>query len=92
VWVWLTPSQAAHFLAYGLLMLWFSLLYSTPSSRLAYGVGFVAMGVGLEFLQGALRHRMYETFDIIADTIGVLFGFGLALALQNLVSANAATR
>jgi VanZ family protein len=102
VWLSLTPSpptvgfeesdKAAHFLAYGLLMLWFSLLYSKSFPRVAYALGFVAMGIGLEFLQGALGHRTYEMFDIIADTIGVLLGLGLALVLQRLASANATAR
>jgi len=102
VWLSLTPSppsvgfetsdKAGHFLAYGLLMLWFCLLYSKPITRLAYAVGFVAMGVGLEFFQGALGHRTYEMVDIVADTIGVLLGWGLALMLGKLVAANAAAR
>jgi VanZ family protein len=102
IWLSLTPSpptagfeasdKAAHFLAYGLLMLWFTLLYSKRVSRLAYAIGFMAMGIGLEFVQGALQYRTYEMFDILADAIGVLLGWGLGLLLKKLVSVSAAAR
>jgi VanZ family protein len=102
IWLSLTPSpptvgfetsdKAAHFFAYGALMLWFSLLYSKATSRLVYAAGFVAMGIGLEFLQGTLGHRTYEMFDIVADTIGVLLGLALGLVLERLAGAGATAR
>ena len=73
-----------HFLAYGLLMAWFCLLYSARRARLAYGAAFVAMGIGLEVVQGALGYRAYEVFDMCANALGVLLGWGAALALTRL--------
>ena len=92
VWLSLTPSPRAldiaygdklgHIAAYGLLMLWFTQLYVARRSRLAYAVVFVAMGVALEFLQGALGYRSYDIFDMYANTLGVALGWALGGMLR----------
>ena len=89
VWLSLTPSppqvdfeqsdKLGHFLAYGLLMGWFCLLYIQEKTRMLYGIAFVAMGIGLEFVQGWLGYRTFEVYDMVANTIGVLLGWGAAL-------------
>jgi VanZ family protein len=91
VWLSLTPSpptidveqgdKLGHFLAYGSLMLWFCLLYPRRGSRIAYGLGWIGMGVGLEFIQGQLGYRTYDPFDMLANAIGVLIGWALAFAI-----------
>ena len=88
VWLSLTPSppqvdvshsdKLGHFVAYGLLMFWFARLYK---NRLAYAAAFIAMGIGLEFAQGALGYRTSEVFDMLANTIGVFMGWAAALLL-----------
>ena len=70
VWLSLTPSppqvdieqgdKLGHFLAYGLLMFWFCQLYAAGARASLCAAGFVAMGVGLEFVQGALGYRTFE--------------------------------
>ncbi|HEU4351273.1 MAG TPA: VanZ family protein [Burkholderiales bacterium] len=87
VWLSLMPEppelsiahgdKLGHFAAYGLLMLWFTQLYAARGSRLAYAAVFVAMGVTLEFVQGALGYRSYDVFDMYANTIGVVLGWAL---------------
>jgi VanZ family protein len=94
VWLSLTPSpptvdfaesdKVGHFVAYGALMFWFSTLYLKRASRIAYAAGFIAMGIGLEFIQGWLGYRTYEVFDMLANTLGVLLGWAAALALRRL--------
>ena len=94
VWLSLTPSppkvdfshsdKFGHFAGYGLLMLWFSLLYLRRNIRIAYAAGFIAMGIGLEFLQGHLGYRTYEVFDMYANTLGVLLGWTAALVLPRI--------
>jgi len=90
VWLSLTPSpppvdvtygdKLGHFAAYGLLMFWFAQLYRV---RVFYAAAFVAMGIGLEFLQGALGYRTYEVPDMVANALGVALGWALASILQS---------
>jgi VanZ family protein len=89
VWLSLTSSppkvdfqgsdKVGHFMAYGGLMFWFATLYANRNIRLVYAAGFIAMGVGLEFIQRALGYRSYEVFDMLANTIGVLLGWAAAM-------------
>ncbi len=92
VWLSLTPSppqvdvqfgdKLGHFAAYGLLMFWFCLLYSSRITRIRYAAAFIVMGVGLEFLQGQLGYRTYEVFDMFANSLGVFLGWAAALLLS----------
>jgi VanZ family protein len=92
VWLSLTPApptidfresdKVGHFLAYGGVMFWFSQLYQRTPVRVAYGISFVAMGIALELAQRALGYRTYEVFDMFANTLGVLIGWALALAIR----------
>ena len=95
VWLSVTPSpptvdfaesdKLGHFIAYGVLMFWFSMLYLKRASRIAYAAGFIAMGIGLEFVQGWLGYRTYEVLDMVANAIGVLLGMALALAMSRIM-------
>jgi len=90
IWLSLTPSppqvdiesgdKLGHFLAYGLLMFWFGLLYRSWNARIAYAAGWIALGVGLEFAQRATGYRSFELADMAADALGVLLGWGAAAA------------
>jgi VanZ family protein len=91
VWLSLTPSppqvdvgygdKLGHFGAYGLLMFWFALLYASWPLRARYMLGFIAMGVGLEFLQGMLG-RVFDVHDMLANATGVLLGAAAGLAVR----------
>lgn len=91
VWLSLTPSppqfevdqddKLEHLAAYGLLMFWFCILYARRKVQLAYAALWIAMGVGLEFAQRQLGYRMFEVFDMYANTAGVLLGWATALIL-----------
>jgi len=95
VWLSLTPSppqvdvqfgdKIGHFGAYGLLMLWFCLLYSSASTRTRHAAAFIAMGIGLEFVQGWLGYRTFDVMDMAANTIGVLLGWVGALLLKKIL-------
>ena len=88
VWLSLVPAQpilevdhgdkAGHLAAYGLLMFWFAQLYPGTRARMAYLLGFIALGVGLEFAQGALGYRRFDLLDILANVLGVALGWALA--------------
>ncbi len=89
VWLSLTPSppkvdleqgdKLGHFLGYGTLMFWFCQVHVRPGARAAHAAGFAAMGVGLEFLQGALGYRTFELYDMFANALGVLLGWAAAI-------------
>jgi VanZ family protein len=90
IYLSLTPSppdsgidggdKLGHFLAYAGLTYWFGQFYSY-STRAAYALGFIAMGIALEFAQGALGYRSLELADMAANTLGVAAGWGAAALL-----------
>ena len=103
IWLSLTPSppsvgieysdKLGHLVAYGALMYWFCQLYALRTARLGYAIGFAAMGVALEFIQGALGYRTFELADMLANTVGVLLGWAVALMLpRTLPGAGTGTR
>lgn len=71
-------DKLAHLLAYGVMMLWFCQLYPRRQTRILYAVGLVAMGVGLEHIQGMLGYRTYDVADMYANSLGVILGWSVA--------------
>jgi len=74
-------DKLEHVVSYGLVMFWFCQLYAAHRARLGYALGFVALGVALEFVQGWLGYRDFEVADMLADAAGVACGWGMALIL-----------
>ena len=93
VWLSLTPSpfeidveqgdKLGHLAAYGVLMFWFCQLYASRRARVGYALGFIALGIALEFIQRATGYRSFELWDMVADGAGVLIGWLLAAAAGN---------
>jgi VanZ family protein len=71
-------DKLAHFAAYGGLSFWFGMLFEGRGRQLGAALGFAAMGVALEFLQGLTDYRTFEIADMIANAIGAAVGWGLA--------------
>ncbi len=71
-------DKLEHGLAYAVLMIWFACLYAARPVRLGYAIGFIALGVALEFLQRETGYRDFELLDMVADAVGVLLGWALA--------------
>lgn len=67
-------DKAHHFLAYLLMMLWFCQLYREPRQQFWTGVGLVALGAGLELVQGLLEYRSADVLDGLASGCGVFAG------------------
>ena len=94
VYLSLTPSpptmgveggdKLGHFFAYAVLASWFCRFYF-GMARLAYLLGFVALGVALEFGQRASGYRSFELADMAANTLGVAAGWGAALLVPLLL-------
>jgi VanZ family protein len=69
----------AHGLTFVVLAIWFSGQYARASYwRIA--IGLFAFGILIEVMQGLVRYRMAEWYDIGADGLGILIGLALALA------------
>ena len=71
-------DKLTHIIAYSILMLWFANIYPQSSSRLRLSIGFLAMGVCLEFLQGMTEYRQFSYVDMLANGIGILLALYLA--------------
>jgi len=99
VWLSLTPSppdlgltvegadKLQHIAAYALLMAWFAWLYRSRAARLGYAALWIALGIGLEFAQGATGYRDFEVADMVADAVGLALGVALAIILSRVVPA-----
>ena len=89
VYASLTPSpvapgmslsdKALHIIAYFVLMGWFIQIYQQRGTRALLGLLFIAMGVGLEFLQDYGGVRQFELLDMLANCTGVLLAWLLVL-------------
>ena len=92
IWLSVTPApidigvkagdKLGHLAAYGWAMFWFAQMYHRRAIRLYYAAGFIAMGIALEFVQLGLGYRTFEVLDMVADALGVVGGWGLALLLD----------
>ncbi|MBB5014703.1 VanZ family protein [Rehaibacterium terrae] len=72
-------DKLGHVLAYFLLMAGAVQLFASRAALLAIAVWLAALGLGLEFAQGALTaSRRFELLDALANTAGVLAGLALA--------------
>lgn len=71
-------DKLSHVLAYAVLMLWFAQPYETARQRILLAIGFVGMGVALEFLQRWTGYRSFEVADMAASTAGVAAGWMFA--------------
>ncbi len=71
-------DKLEHGLTYAMLMLWFCQGCVERRARIRLFLALVAMGVGIEFLQGMSGYRYFEYADMLANTTGVLLGWGMA--------------
>lgn len=71
-------DKLEHAFAYAMLMVWFCQLYVERGMRIRLCLAFVAMGIGIEVLQGMGGVRYFEYADMLANATGVLLGWGLA--------------
>ena len=74
----LLQDKIMHMLAYGLLMGWFAQIYRRTMARLVLVVALVAMGIGIEYLQGMVSHRQFDVMDMVANTSGVCLAWLLS--------------
>ena len=70
-------DKLEHLSAYAMLMLWFCQIYWDTQQRFRIALGFAAMGILIEILQGLGGVRFFEYADMLANAIGVLIGWGM---------------
>jgi len=71
-------DKIGHFIAYAVLMGWIVQLFQSRGVLMLHAALLVGMGIGLEFAQ-EYRSRHFEYADMVANTIGVLFGLSMLL-------------
>lgn len=74
----LLQDKLMHLLTYGFLMGWFSQIYKSHFARFLLAVSLIALGVGIEFLQGLSALRQFEVLDMFANASGVVIAWGLS--------------
>ena len=68
-------DKVGHLLAYALLSAWAVWLFAARRARWAAAIALVALGLALEWAQGAFTaYRMMDGRDAVANTLGVLLG------------------
>jgi len=71
-------DKVEHFLAYFLLAASAVQIYQRRAALVWAAVGLVALGIGIEFAQGALTvNRMADPMDALANSVGVLAGMAI---------------
>jgi len=71
-------DKVEHFLAYFLLASSAVQIYQRRAALILAAVGLIALGIGIEFAQGALTvNRMADPMDALANTVGVLTGMAI---------------
>ena len=68
-------DKVSHFVAYGSLMFWFGMLFPGWRNQVISALGFVAMGIAVEYLQRMTGYRSFDVADMVANAIGVTIGW-----------------
>ena len=64
-------DKVFHVAGYAGIMFWFAQLYQKQVTRNVYAIGFMLMGIGLEFVQDWGGVRVFEFGDMVANMLGV---------------------
>jgi VanZ family protein len=72
-------DKYAHLISYGGTMWWWAQLWPPWKKRLLLAVLLALMGVAIEFAQGATSWRSFDVMDMLANSIGVLVGWVVAM-------------
>lgn len=73
-------DKLGHFLAYFALMALAVQLFASRAALIVIALLLAALGLGLEFAQGALTAtRMFDLYDALANTLGVVAGLIVAV-------------
>jgi VanZ family protein len=68
-----------HAFAYATVSFWLCQIYLAVRSRIVVIVALIGLGVVLEYVQGWTGYRSFDVMDMLADSVGVLLGWLIAL-------------
>jgi VanZ family protein len=71
-------DKLEHGLAYAALALWFCQIYLRRPTRIIAVILLIGMGVAVEFIQRWSGYRYFDVWDMLANSLGVFLGYGLA--------------
>jgi VanZ family protein len=72
-------DKVMHFTAYCCLMGWFVQIFHHRYGRLLIGLGFIVMGIAIEFLQALHPLRHFDVLDMLANMSGVIIAWAAGL-------------
>ena len=67
-------DKVGHLLGYAVLSGWFTQLYRSRNVQISIVIGFCVLGISLEIAQGYGGVRRFEYADMLANTLGAVFG------------------
>ncbi len=73
-------DKSLHFITYFMLSAGFSTLVRFNRSMILVIVGLIGYGILLEFLQGMTEYRFMESYDMLANSAGVICGLIVRLS------------
>ena len=71
-------DKLVHLCVYAGLTGWFAQVFRHDATRLMLVLGFAALGIGVEYLQGLVPGRMFEVADMLANASGALLAWALS--------------
>ena len=78
-------GRYTHVAAYAVLMFLFVYAYREARAAVLVAAALLAVGVGLEYLQGYTGYRNFDRADIVADAVGIGLGWLLGVGLTRTI-------
>lgn len=71
-------DKLLHGVVYAALMGWFAQIFRHDLARVLLAIGFIALGIGIEYLQGMTPSRRFDFADMVANSCGVVLAWALS--------------
>ncbi len=68
-------DKALHLFIFSMAMVFFTFKHTSTKKRLLYAVILLCFGISIELIQTLTPDRNAEIGDIVADIIGIIYGF-----------------
>lgn len=75
-WTFTLGKDALHAASYGLITLWFGLIYRGATRQFAIACSFIALGISVEFFQPQITaDRRFDDGDMLANSAGAMLAW-----------------